>query len=315
MMMKNIIAASVVCLSTAMAAESWTENFADATAKAAAQNRLVLAAFTGSDWCGPCKQLESKVFNTDAFAEYAKKHFIPVSLDFPTKKTQTPELKKQNQDLAEKYEISGFPTVLVLSPKGTVYGGFVGGLTDINEVKSLLDKAVATGATFKAATEKAATLQGEEKAKELIKAYTAIPEEFRSLHTSLADEIIQNDPNDISGLKALREKAELEGKQIEECDAVLLEAIKQGPEAFCGKVDELLKKDYLPSVRLRLMQGKIQALFSAATDEDGIKKILSAMDQLSEIRPEDKDAIEQMKSRISENKDHIIEGNRSRNKK
>lgn len=314
MMTKNIIAASVVCLSSAMAAESWTENFADATAKAAAQNRLVLAVFTGSDWCGPCKQLKSKVFDTEAFAEYAKQHFIPVVLDFPRKTEQSPELKKQNRDLAEKYGVGGFPTALVLSPDGTVYGGFIGGITDINEVKRLLDEAIAAGTTFKAATAKAASLQGEEKVKELLKAYNAIPEEFRSLHDALADEIIQNDSNDISGLKALRDKVELEGKQIDECDSALREAIKQGSEAFGAKLDELLKNDYLPSVRLRLLQSKLQVLFTSACDDAGIQKIMATLDQVREIRPEDKDAIEEMKSRILENKDRIIEGNRSNKK-
>lgn len=311
-MTKNLIAASVVCLSSALAAESWTENFADASAKAAAQNRLVLAVFTGSDWCGPCKALKSKVFDINAFTAYAKDRFIPVVLDFPQKTTQTDALKKQNQELAEKYAVGGFPTALVLSPEGTIYGGFIGGITDIKEVTRILDQAIAAGKTYKEATEKAASLQGEEKANELIKAYNAIPEEFRSQHAQLAEEIMEVDTKDASGLKAQHERDILESKQLAECDTLLRDVVKKGPEAFCAKVDELLKNDYLPSVRLRLLQGKIQSLFSIAQDEQGIQKILAAFDQVSELRPEDKDAIEQMKSRIQENKDRIIEGNRSK---
>ena len=41
-----------------------------------------------------------------------------VELDFPRNKAQNAELKKQNQELAEKFEIEGFPTLVLLDPQG-----------------------------------------------------------------------------------------------------------------------------------------------------------------------------------------------------
>jgi len=43
-------------------------------------------------------------------------------VDFPRAKEQTEELKQQNLDLARKYEIKGYPTIIVLSPDGKTAG-------------------------------------------------------------------------------------------------------------------------------------------------------------------------------------------------
>ncbi len=43
-------------------------------------------------------------------------------VDFPRKKKQTGEQKQQNEDLATKYGIRGFPTIIILSPEGELAG-------------------------------------------------------------------------------------------------------------------------------------------------------------------------------------------------
>ena len=55
-----------------------------------------------------------------AVLKYAKENFVLLHLDFPSKKFQTKEIKKQNEKLAAKYGISGFPTVLILDATGKV---------------------------------------------------------------------------------------------------------------------------------------------------------------------------------------------------
>ena len=45
----------------------WTENFADAKARAAKEGKDLLIDFTGSDWCGWCIKLKEEVFNQQAF--------------------------------------------------------------------------------------------------------------------------------------------------------------------------------------------------------------------------------------------------------
>ncbi len=54
------------------------------------------------------------MFSTQQFKDWAKKNVILVEVDFP-RKTQLPdELKKQNDELKRRFNISGFPTILFL---------------------------------------------------------------------------------------------------------------------------------------------------------------------------------------------------------
>ncbi len=98
--------------------EAWMTDFEAAKAKAAAEQKPLLLDFTGSDWCGWCIKLDKEVFSQKAFQEYAASSLILVELDFPRSKDQSAELKAQNEALAEKYGIRGFPTILVLSSEG-----------------------------------------------------------------------------------------------------------------------------------------------------------------------------------------------------
>ena len=41
-----------------------------------------------------------------------------VELDFPRAKPQSPELRRQNQELANQYQVQGFPTIVVLNGDG-----------------------------------------------------------------------------------------------------------------------------------------------------------------------------------------------------
>lgn len=107
----------------------WMTDLAKAQAKAKQEKKMVLADFTGSDWCPPCKALHKNVFSSKEFAEYAKKNLVLVEVDFPRTKQQAPELKRANRELAEKHNIEAYPTVIVFDSNGkeiskkTGYGG------------------------------------------------------------------------------------------------------------------------------------------------------------------------------------------------
>jgi thioredoxin-related protein len=104
----------------------WMTDLGKAQAKAKEENRLVLMDFTGSDWCPYCIKLQKEVFSTPEFTAYAKKNLVPVEIDFPTHKSQPPELKKTNKALKAKYQIRGYPTVIVLNSQGKKIGELVG---------------------------------------------------------------------------------------------------------------------------------------------------------------------------------------------
>ena len=99
----------------------FTDDWDAALKKAAAEKKTVLALFTGSDWCIWCKRLEGEVLSQKAFSDEVGKTFVPVFLDFPSDKSLVPEAKqKRNRELAEKYAVQGFPTVLLLNARGEV---------------------------------------------------------------------------------------------------------------------------------------------------------------------------------------------------
>ena len=103
------------------AGDAWMTDFAAAKEKAAKENKSLLVDFTGSDWCPPCISLKKEVLSKEEFIKEAQKNFVLVSLDFPKRSKLSPELTKQNTDLAKKYDIQGFPTILYMSAKGKVF--------------------------------------------------------------------------------------------------------------------------------------------------------------------------------------------------
>jgi protein disulfide-isomerase len=99
---------------------SWMTDFDAATAKAKADEKPLLVNFTGSDWCGWCIKLDKEVFSKSTFKDYAEENLVLVEIDFPRGKSQSAELKAQNEALAGKYGIRGFPTILLLDADGKV---------------------------------------------------------------------------------------------------------------------------------------------------------------------------------------------------
>lgn len=96
----------------------WTEDFGAAKEQAAKEKKALLVLFTGSDWCGWCVKLNKEVFTKKEFIEYAEKNLVLFKADFPRGIEQTEAIKKQNKQLAEEYDIEGFPTVFLLDKDG-----------------------------------------------------------------------------------------------------------------------------------------------------------------------------------------------------
>ncbi len=100
----------------------WTTDYQSALYSAKGSGRGVCLFFTGSDWCGWCKRLEAEVLSTEEFKEYASGNLVLVKLDFPRKIQQSDFTKKRNGQLAEKYRVGGFPTIVVLDDAGEELG-------------------------------------------------------------------------------------------------------------------------------------------------------------------------------------------------
>ncbi len=110
------------CNQSAGAADAsgiWRADYNAALKQAATENKYVLVSISGLEWCGWCKALEKEVFSQPEFIDYAKDNLICVLLDFDYSGHATnTEFAKQHEALLQKFQIQGFPTVLILDPKG-----------------------------------------------------------------------------------------------------------------------------------------------------------------------------------------------------
>ena len=125
----------------------WSNDYPAAIDAAAKTGRPVLLNFTGSDWCVWCHRLRDEVFHSPVFVEYAGAALLLVELDFPRKSKLPEPLEKQNYALADKFGVSGYPTVILLSAEGEVLGrlGYMQGgpKTFVRELKRMIAKKAA----------------------------------------------------------------------------------------------------------------------------------------------------------------------------
>jgi len=113
--------ASLTSSAFATSLEGWSADLEKALAQAKKEKKMLLVEFTGSDWCPPCIAMRKNVFSKPEFVKKASKKYVLVELDFPK---GDKELAEKNQPLAEKYNIEGFPTVILMHPDGKEFERF-----------------------------------------------------------------------------------------------------------------------------------------------------------------------------------------------
>ena len=90
---------------------------AKALEKAKAENKLVFVD-TYTSWCMPCKYMANTIFPKSEMGEYLNPRFVCVK--YNTEEGEGAEIMK-------RYEISAFPTFLILNTEGEVQHKIVGG--------------------------------------------------------------------------------------------------------------------------------------------------------------------------------------------
>ncbi|PHR69019.1 MAG: thioredoxin [Lutibacter sp.] len=97
----------------------WQEDYDKAVKKAKKQNKLILLYFTGSDWCGPCKDLNVDFFETKRFSKIADENFIVYKADFPHNlDLLTQKQRKKNYYLSRMYDVGSYPTIVIIDKNG-----------------------------------------------------------------------------------------------------------------------------------------------------------------------------------------------------
>lgn len=106
--------------------------FDELLAKAKAENKLVfIDGYTS--WCGPCKMLAKQTFPQKEVGAYMNPRFVSAQIDME---------RGEGPELAKHFNVSAYPTMLILRPDGTQVDkivGFLAPLPFLNKVKSIID--------------------------------------------------------------------------------------------------------------------------------------------------------------------------------
>lgn len=110
-----------------------TATFDELLAKAKAENKLVfIDGYT--TWCGPCKMLAKQTFPQKEVGTYMNPRFVSCQIDME---------RGEGPELAKRFNISAYPTMLVLRPDGTLVDkivGFLAPMPFLNKVKDVVAK-------------------------------------------------------------------------------------------------------------------------------------------------------------------------------
>ena len=90
--------------------------FAEICAKAKKEKKNIFFDAYAS-WCGPCKLLKRDVFTSKTAGDFFNKKFINVAMDME---------KGEGTALAPAFQITAFPTLLILNHKGEIIGRTMG---------------------------------------------------------------------------------------------------------------------------------------------------------------------------------------------
>jgi len=118
---------------------AWTSSYGQAMKLAQATDKDMLIAFVGPKWCDWGNQMESNVFNTAEWMNFAKEHFVLVYIDCPSEDAAYMPEKQltQNARLYQAYQMRGCPFYLLTDSTGKRYDAFgaTSGITPAEQIQ------------------------------------------------------------------------------------------------------------------------------------------------------------------------------------
>jgi thiol-disulfide isomerase/thioredoxin len=111
---------------------AWFAGDVDAAFAAARADGKPVFLYWGAEWCPPCAQIKSTIFNRREFQERSRL-FVPMYLD-----GDTPSAQKQG----ERFGVVGYPTMILFKSDGTEITRLPGGV-DVERYAGILDVALA----------------------------------------------------------------------------------------------------------------------------------------------------------------------------
>ncbi|MES2923463.1 MAG: thioredoxin family protein [Verrucomicrobiota bacterium] len=282
--------------------EGWSSDFAAAKKEAAESKKDLLIDFTGSDWCGWCIKLNKEVFSQELFKAGVKDKFVLVELDYPKDKSKLSAATiKQNEELGEKYQVQGYPTILLTDADGKPFaatgyqeGGpeaYVKHLDELRAKKAVRDESFAA----------AAKASGVAKAKALVAALTAMGLEdtmILEFYGDVVGQIEAADPKDETGFaKAAAVKVRLATFQSE----LATLAQKGDFDGALAMVDKTLKEGGFGKEETQQMMMTRSMIFA---EQKKFDEALKTADEAKAIAPDSKMAagIDGFKARVEAGK-------------
>lgn len=128
------ILAALTLASAALASEKipWHTDWKSASAAARKANKPIMIDFY-TDWCGWCKKLDKDTYSDQRVAELLKKNFVALKLN----------AEKSGRQLAQKYRVTGYPTILFVNAEGQVIdriGGYKPPKPFADDLKRILER-------------------------------------------------------------------------------------------------------------------------------------------------------------------------------
>jgi thioredoxin-related protein len=105
-------------------------NWQQVQAKARAENKYIFVDCYAT-WCGPCKQMDNRVYPLKDVGDYYNTHFISIRVQLDTSGNDSDAIKSWYSDashLRAKYNVNVLPTFLFFAPDGSIVhqsNGFV----------------------------------------------------------------------------------------------------------------------------------------------------------------------------------------------
>lgn len=272
-------ACTIFMAAVATAAEmEWMRDLDAAAEKAAAENKLLLVEFTGSDWCKFCTLQKNKVLDTPVFTAWVQQHCIPVEIDVPNDvyRVGGEQQKLRNTRICEEFNVMNFPSLKIMSPELVVLGGYKGAQSDPAAAIATLEQSFPNAENLKAAL----SLTGAARTDALRKMYDAQHPDERKGNFELLRLLVESDPADTTGL-AQEYKQTAQMRQLHRAlDAAVTEEEKLSildktlPEALPANLPEV------KNMKARMLNDKAIQLAREAQTKEDIARIIPILEQL-----------------------------------
>lgn len=126
-MKKIILLLFLIISSYGFSQTNWVYDIKMAQSMALQQNKFIIADFWAT-WCGPCKQMDKKLWNTEEMAALSDKFiFLKVNID-------------QERQLSERFDVTSIPFVVLMdATQETIWSknGFSNASQYLNEFKKI----------------------------------------------------------------------------------------------------------------------------------------------------------------------------------